>query len=93
MAAEVQALRDFRDRHLLTSGPGRALVRAYYHRSPPVAAFLWRHPAARTATRWLLTPVVAAVRHPPAALGLTLLLVAALGLRALRRRRAAGRAP
>ena len=60
----VKALRDFRDRWLLTCGAGRAFVRLYYRYSPPVAALIARHEAARTATRVALTPIVYAVLHP-----------------------------
>lgn len=65
---EVQVLRDFRDRHLLTHAPGRAFVRFYYAHSPPVADWLRSHEGARTLVRWTLTPIVAAVAHPVAAL-------------------------
>lgn len=89
MAPQVQALRDFRDRHLLGNAPGRAFVRAYYAHSPPVARYLRQHEAARTLTRWALAPAVFAVSHPLAALSLTTLLAAGLALAVGRRRRAA----
>ncbi len=60
----VQVLRDFRDRRLLTSGPGRAFVRLYYDYSPPVAAWIEGREGLRTATRILLTPVVFGVKYP-----------------------------
>ena len=60
----VKALRDFRDRYLLTSAPGRLFVRLYYHYSPPVAGYIAKHETARKITRLLLTPVIAAVEHP-----------------------------
>jgi YVTN family beta-propeller protein len=87
LAPEVQALRDFRDRHLLTSAPGRAVVAFYYRHSPPLAAWLGRHEGARTLVRWGLTPVVLAVSHPDGALLLVLLPLAAVGAWRLRRRR------
>jgi hypothetical protein len=62
--ARVQALRDFRDRRLLTSRPGRALVELYYRWSPGAADFIRRHEPVRRAARWALIPVVAAVEHP-----------------------------
>lgn len=60
----VQVLRDFRDRRLLKSGPGRAFVRWYYDYSPPVAAWIEGREGLRTATRMLLTPVVFGVKYP-----------------------------
>jgi YD repeat-containing protein len=63
----VQVLRDFRDRHLLTNAPGRALVKLYAATSPPIAAFLARHDSMRFVARCALTPVVFGVEHPAAA--------------------------
>lgn len=60
----VQALRDFRDRYLLTNTLGKALVSLYYHYSPPMAGFIGRHESLRTLTRWTLTPIEYAVEHP-----------------------------
>jgi len=62
----VKALRTFRDRSLMTSWAGRAFVGLYYRWSPPAAELIRRHEAARRATRWALTPLVAAVEHPGA---------------------------
>ncbi len=64
LAPEVQALRDFRDSFLLTTPPGRKLVALYYRLSPPAADFIRKHEAARLVTRWVLTPVVYAVKYP-----------------------------
>jgi hypothetical protein len=47
--ATLDALREFRDDALTATLPGRALVRAYYAVSPPVATTLERHPGTRTA--------------------------------------------
>jgi hypothetical protein len=86
----VRALRAFRDRWLLPSAAGRALVRAYYAVSPPLAGLIRRHEVLRTAARWALTPLVAAVERPPLALAGALALgaaaLAAAGLRRARRR-------
>jgi YVTN family beta-propeller protein len=68
LAPEVDALRRFRDAHLLTNAPGRAFVRFYYGHSPPFARFIARHEGFRIATRWALTPLVYGVKHPWAAL-------------------------
>lgn len=85
----VQLLRDFRDRFLLTNGPGRLLVRAYYAVSPPVAAVISRHEGLRVMSRAVLTPVVLAVAYPLPASALILALSGAALL--LRRRLMQGR--
>jgi len=85
---QVQVLRDFRDRYLLTNGPGRAFVALYYRLSPPVADFIARHDTLRLLTRLLLTPLVFAVAYPAAAGGMALFM-AASGLMCVRRRRSA----
>lgn len=68
MADEVVLLRAFRDRHLMTNAIGRKFVSFYYRVSPPMAAYIAQHEPVRTATRWFLTPVVGAVKHPGLAL-------------------------
>ncbi len=72
---KVALLRDFRDQQLLTNGPGRQFVRAYYAVSPPVADYIAQHEQLRTVTRWALTPLVLSVEYP-----LTTLLALATGL-------------
>jgi len=57
---EVQALREFRDRYLLTNGPGRAFVGWYYRSSPPAAAALNAHPEFKPVVRAALLPAVGA---------------------------------
>lgn len=64
LAPEVKVLRDFRDQVLLSSAPGRTLVAAYYHLSPPLADAIRRHEFLRTGARFLLTPVLFAVKQP-----------------------------
>lgn len=86
MAPEVQTLRDFRDRHLLTNPAGRALVRLYYRFSPPLAGQIREREALRAATRAALLPVIAAVRHPVAG-ALVILFLGAAACHALRTRR------
>jgi hypothetical protein len=57
-AGEVQALRDFRDRYLLTSVPGRWLVQQYYRLSPPVADYLRGQEFLKSLVRLFLAPVI-----------------------------------
>jgi len=61
-ADELDALRTFRDRYLLTNSVGTALVRVYYRRGPAVAAAIGRSTTLKTLTRALLTPVAALAR-------------------------------
>jgi uncharacterized repeat protein (TIGR01451 family) len=62
LAADVETLRVFRDRYLMTNAAGRAFVKGYYRVSPPVADFIRRHEWARAVTRAALMPVTAAAR-------------------------------
>jgi uncharacterized protein (TIGR03437 family) len=59
MARQVQWLRDFRDRTLLSAGAGRAFVNWYYRWSPGAAAWLRGHAVARKLTRAVLWMPVA----------------------------------
>jgi hypothetical protein len=58
MAADVMALRHFRDEYLLSSGTGRAFVENYYRYSPPIARFIGDKPILRRITRAILRPLV-----------------------------------
>jgi len=58
-APQVRALRAFRDRYLLTNGPGRAFVRWYYRHSPPAARYISTHPVSKAVVRIALWPAVA----------------------------------
>ncbi|MFA7059418.1 MAG: MXAN_6640 family putative metalloprotease [Pedobacter sp.] len=82
---QVQALRDFRDRHLLTNPLGQTFVNLYYRFSPPVADFIAQHDTLRLMVRLMLTPLVFAVKNP-GALGVALLIAAFAILLAIRRR-------
>lgn len=63
LAPEVGALRRFRDDVLMRSRAGRGFVAMYYALSPPIAAFLRTHPAARHVVRnGLVAPAVGIVR-------------------------------
>ena len=64
LAPEVQVLRDFRDRHLLTNYPGTLFVESYYQYSPPIADEIASSPNLALATRFMLTPLVYAVKFP-----------------------------
>ena len=58
LAKEVQILRHFRDQYLLPHLAGQFLVRGYYFTSPPLAAFIERHPLLRQVVQLSLWPVV-----------------------------------
>lgn len=90
-AAWVLALREFRDRTLLPTRWGRWLVRQYYLHSPPIAAFLDRHPGLKMPVRVLLLPfaLLALLTLQPAPalkLMLALLALTLVGLWVVRRR-------
>jgi hypothetical protein len=85
LADEVEVLRRFRDRRLLTNAPGRALVRAYYRYSPPAASFIAGSEARRGATRMALVPVVFMIKHPLLGSLLAGLVVAAVAFRRRKR--------
>jgi uncharacterized repeat protein (TIGR01451 family) len=65
---EVRILREFRDTLLLTNSVGRQFVEFYYEYSPPVADYIRDREAARTLTRWILTPLIYAIQYPGMAL-------------------------
>ncbi|MBJ6799389.1 MXAN_6640 family putative metalloprotease [Geomonas propionica] len=74
---KVAELRAFRDQYLLTNAPGRLFVSAYYRLSPPIADVIARHEWMKSGVRGLLLPLIFAVEHPMAALGLLLVVVGA----------------
>jgi hypothetical protein len=85
---EVQLLRSFRDRYLLSNAPGRAFVEFYYQTSPPIADVISEHRALRVIARVALTPMVYAIKHPAAA-GLAFLLMISAPVGQMRQRKAA----
>ena len=94
MAMEIEILREFRDKYLLTSPLGQALVDFYYKVSPPIAEFITEHPSLKPIVRVGLLPAVAlsnvAVNTTPAEktaiVGLLVLLSVAVAVQAARRR-------
>ncbi|MFH1645536.1 MAG: CFI-box-CTERM domain-containing protein, partial [Candidatus Omnitrophota bacterium] len=58
MAGDVMVLRSFRDKVLLKSELGKALVRFYYKHSPEAASIIREKPVLRRITRALLKPLV-----------------------------------
>lgn len=61
-APEVMALRQFRDRYLVTNAPGRLFVQWYYRVSPGLAAFITEHPSLKPVARTALLPAVGIAR-------------------------------
>jgi len=59
MAEEIQVLREFRDKYLLTNPVGQTLVGLYYRVSPPMAEFITEHPSLKPIVRAGLLPAVA----------------------------------
>jgi hypothetical protein len=59
MAGEIQVLREFRDKYLLTNPVGQTLVGLYYRVSPPMAEFITEHPRLKPIVRAGLLPAVA----------------------------------
>ena len=78
-APQVQVLRDFRDRYLLTNAPGRGFVAWYYRYGPIGAHFINVHPWLKPPVRLALLPLVIAaflLLHTPPAIKIALVLLA-----------------
>jgi len=58
LAPQVRLLRDFRDRYLLTNGPGQLFTAAYYRISPPLANLVAESEVLRAIVRAMLVPVI-----------------------------------
>jgi uncharacterized repeat protein (TIGR02543 family) len=59
MAKEIEILREFRDKYLMTNPVGKGLVEFYYRVSPPIAEFITEHPTLKPIVRAGLVPAVA----------------------------------
>jgi hypothetical protein len=80
-ASQVRALRDFRDKYLLTNRPGSAFVKWYYARGPAAAAWLNDHPGYKPVVRTALMPAVGAaylLTRTPISFMVIILLITAL---------------
>lgn len=77
----IKTLRDFRDKYLLTNGPGRMLVKVYYHISPYLVESFRQSECARLLGRMIVIPIIYAVIHPGMFLIFSLLLLSIYILR------------
>lgn len=57
-AGQVEILRHFRDKYLLTSAPGKKFVAWYYKNSPAAAKFIQGNPLAKAAVQACLYPLI-----------------------------------
>jgi hypothetical protein len=62
LAAEIGALRELRDRYLMSHALGRAVVDGYYAVGPTLADAIREHEGLRAAARAVLAPLVALAR-------------------------------
>ncbi len=90
-APQVQALREFRDRYLMTNEPGRAFVRWYYRYGPIGAEYLNSHPQLIPLVRIVLAPLVGLavfMTHAPLAIKIAVMVMLGLvSVSLLRRKR------
>jgi hypothetical protein len=68
MAEEVQILRDFRDKYLITNLPGQLFVYLCYEISPPIAKLIENNETLKTISRIVLTPIIYSIKYPSIAL-------------------------
>jgi hypothetical protein len=68
MAEEVQILRDFRDKYLITNLPGQIFVYLYYEISPAIAKLIENNETIKTIIRIVLTPIIYSIKYPTIAL-------------------------
>jgi len=54
----VELLKEFRDKILLPTAPGKKFVKAYYRYSPPIADFIREHEIVKLIVRMLLYPLI-----------------------------------
>jgi C1A family cysteine protease len=58
LAGQVEILRQFRDRYLLTNNPGQKFIAWYYRNSPTVANYIKDKPLTKAAIRAALYPLI-----------------------------------
>ncbi|GIX42075.1 MAG: hypothetical protein KatS3mg129_1808 [Leptospiraceae bacterium] len=63
MAKEVEILRDFRDKYLISHLPGQILAYMYYRLSPPIARIIEKDETLRGITRVLLMPIIYSIKY------------------------------
>ncbi|MEW6027296.1 MAG: SBBP repeat-containing protein [Planctomycetota bacterium] len=80
----VVALKNFRNKYLLTNKPGSEFVRWYYRVSPPIAEHLKHSPVQASLVKLTLTPIVYMIRYPALAIALLLLATGLLILNPVR---------
>jgi YVTN family beta-propeller protein len=80
----LKTLRAFRDKYLLTHGPGRMLVRVYYGISPVLVESFRQSEFARLAGRMIVIPVIYAAVYPETLLIFPVLLLSLYIIRRMR---------
>ena len=88
--SHLDSLRDFRDRILMRTRPGRALVQLYYQHSPPLAKFISDRNWLRVIARGVLAPIVFTIEHPVRSAVLFMTMIFAVTILWKRRRCAVG---